>query len=268
MTRNRFSHYSHPVRILASHYYMSSFYQLFLANLRIVYRNKSGLFWTIAVPVGLYAALAVLPISNSIGGNIAYKNFALPGVIAYVIMQGGIYSLAYWMVDMKSRGVIRRFLVTPIKARELILSLVAARLTVILAQMVLITGAGVTFFHATFTGNYLSVLALTLLGGGVFLLIGLLIANAANSYEAAAPLTAAVGMPFAFLGNLFFPIGFLPKAFQIISKILPIYYLADGLRYAYLYTFNINKIAPDLAILTLWAIFLLLVTIRVFRLKE
>jgi ABC-2 type transport system permease protein len=246
---------------------MNSFKQLFLANLKIIYRNNSGLFWTIVVPLGLYVALAVLPIPK-IGEGLAYKNYALPGVVAYIVMQSGIYSLAYWMVDLKTRGVIKRFLVTPIKNSELVLSVIAARLTVIVSQIILITAVGVGIFHASFAGNIVSTLILTLLGGGIFLLVGLLIANFANSYEAAAPITAAIGMPFAFLGNIFFPVDILPKTFQIIARILPVTYLADGLRQAYLYAFDFYKIGYDIFILTLWLIAMLVVTISLFRLKE
>ena len=246
---------------------MQSFYQLFLTHLRIVYRDRSGLFWTIAVPVGLYIALAVLPIPN-IAGALSYKNFALPGVIAYVVMQSGIYTLAYWMVDLRTRGVIKRFLVTPIKTGELIMSLLAARITVVILQAIMITLIGTLFFHATFSGNIISSLAIILLGGGIFLLIGLLISNYASSYQAAAPITAAIGMPFAFLGNLFFPIDLLPKAFQIIAKILPVTYLADGLRQAYLYPYNFTKILPSLLVLAAWLIVLLLFTVRVFKIRE
>ncbi len=245
----------------------SAFFQLFLANLKIVYRNRSGLFWTIAVPVGIYIALAALPLP-SISPALNYKSFALPGIIAYVIMQGGIYTLAYWMVDLKSRGVIKRFLVTPIKNSDLVLSLIAARLTVIFTQIIFITLIGVLFFHAIFAWNIISTIIITIFGGGIFLLIGLLISNYANSYETAAPITTAIAMPFAFLGNLFVPSSILPKTFQIISSLLPITYLSTGLRQAYLYPFDLTAIGKNILILFIWFIAILILTISVFKLKE
>jgi len=246
---------------------MSSFLNLFLTNLKMIYRDKSGLFWTIAVPIGLYIALAALPIPK-IAGSLSYKNFALPGVIAYVVMQSGIYTLAYWMVDLRSRGVIKRFLATPIKTSHLVLSLIAARITVVLVQATIITLIGVIIFRASFSGNIISSFLIILLGGGIFLLIGLLISNYSSSYQTAAPITAAIGMPFAFLGNLFFPVDLLPRAFQIIAKILPVTYLADGLRQAYLYPFNFRNISTYILVLAIWLVAALAVTIKVFRFKE
>jgi ABC-2 type transport system permease protein len=247
---------------------MNSFTQLFLANLRILYRNVGGLFWTIVMPAGLYVALSVLPIPNLGGTNLTYSDYVLPGMIAYTIMSGGIYGLGYWMTDMKARGVIKRFLVTPIKTHELVISLLASRVVIIFVQVILLTLIGVIFFNAQFAGNILSIIILTLLGGVIFLLVGLLISNYATSYESAAPLTAAIGLPFAFLGNIFFPTNTLPPLLQTISKALPVTYLAEGLRNSYLYDFNFAAVGKDILALGVWLTLLLIFTLMVFKLKE
>jgi ABC-2 type transport system permease protein len=246
---------------------MTSLYQLFLANLKIIYRDKTALFWNIAIPVVIYSALSVIPIKR-LTGNIVYKDFVLPGMIAYVIMQGGIYSLAYWMVDLRTRGVIKRFLVTPIKIPFLVLGALGSRMAVMLVQILILSFVGIIIFHTTFAGNYISIVLLSLLGGGIFLSIGLLISNFAGSYQSASPITAAVGLPLTFLGNIFIPTSLFPSSIQTLSKFLPVTYLADGLRQAYLYPFNLQILGKDLIILFLWFIVILVITISVFRLQE
>ena len=247
---------------------MQSFYQLFLSNLKMFYREKEGLYWTVLMPSAIYIALSVIPIGKFINSNMAYSSFLLPGLIAMTIMQGGIYSLAYWMVDLKSRGVIKRLLATPLKQWQLMLSLVCARLVIIIIQVIILTLLGKLVFHATFAGNILSILILVLLGGGIFLLIGLLISNYAKSYDSAAPITSAIGLPLPFLSSVFYPLDFLPTALQKIAKILPMTYLADGLRQAYLYPFNFQKIGFDILVLAIWLIAILALTLSLFRLKE
>ncbi|HYV33800.1 MAG TPA: ABC transporter permease, partial [Candidatus Limnocylindria bacterium] len=175
---------------------------------------------------------------------------------------------AYWMVDLKSRGVIKRFLATPLKQWQLLLSVVASRTIVIFVQMIVLTLIGVIFFHSKFAGNFISVIILTILGAAIFLLLGLLISNFASSYEVAAPITTAIGLPLTFLGNIFFPIDGLPHILKVIAQILPITYLADGFRQAYLYPFNFHLIGKDVLILAIWLIGILIFTISVFRLKE
>ena len=247
---------------------MNSFKQLFLANLKMFVREKEGLYWTILMPAGIYIALSVIPLGKFLNSGIAYSSFLLPGLIAMTIMQGGIYSLAYWMVDLKSRGITKRLLATPLKTPALVISLVCARLVVVFAQVLILTLLGLLAFHATFAGNIFSVLILVFLGGSIFLLAGLLISNYAKSYDSAAPITSAIGLPLPFLSSVFYPLSFLPAALQVIAKILPMYYLSDGLRQAYLYGFDFSKIGKDIFILILWLLGILILTISVFRLKE
>ncbi len=247
---------------------MNSFYQLFLANFKMFVREKEGLYWTILMPGFIYIALSVLPVGKFTGGTMVYSNYVLPGIIAMTIMQGGIYGLAYWMVDLKSRGIIKRLMSTPIKQWQLALSLVSARLVIVIAQTVILTLLGVFVFGASFAGNILSTLILVLLGGAIFLCLGLIISSFARSYDSAAPITSTIGLPLIFLGDIFYPISSLPPALQIFAKLLPITYLADGLRQSYLYAFDFNKVGFDILILFIWLVVILLVTIKVFKLKE
>lgn len=247
---------------------MNSFYQLFLANLKIFYRNRQGFFWTLFMPAGIYIALSVLPISNGINSGQSYSNYVLPGIIAMTIMQTGIYGLAYWLVDLKARGVIKRFLVTPLTITQFIFGILASRLVIIFIEVIVLTLVGILTFHAEFAGNIFSTLIITLLGGSIFLLIGLVISNYSNSYETTAPITTAVGLPLTFLGNIFYPVDSLPHTLRIVANCLPITYLADGLRQAYLYPFNFQVIGKDILILALWLIAMLILTISVFRLRE
>ncbi len=249
----------------------SSFYQLFLMNLRLVYRNYTGLFFTLVMPSIIYVALSVLPIGAVFGGSsngFNYSQYVLPGIIAMTIMQGGIYGLAYWMIDLKSRGVIKRFLVTPLKQGELIVSVLASRILIAVGQAVFLTLVGVIFFNVSIGVNVLAALLLIILGAGIFLLVGLLISMFADTYEAAAPITSAVGLPLTFLGNIFFPIDSLPKVLQYVGEVLPITYLADGIRLVFLNK-NIPKLFwTDAGVLAIWFVVILGFTLWKFRLKE
>ncbi len=247
---------------------MNSFLELFKANFKMFYREKEGFYWTILMPSAIYIALSVIPIGKFLSSGTAYSNFVLPGILAMTIMQGGIYSLAYWMVDLKARGITKRLLATPLKTWQLVISLICARLVIALVQVLILTLLGTLVFHATFAGNIFSVLVLVLFGGAIFLLVGLLISNYAKSYDAAAPITSAIGLPLIFLGNIFYPIDLLPRGLQIVAKVLPMTYLADGLRQAYLYPFNFGVISKDIFILFTWLIAMFLLTISVFKLKE
>lgn len=245
-----------------------SFIELLKANVKIVYRDRAGLFWTIVLPLVIYAGLALFPISRYLNLGFNYSEFVLPGIIAYVIMQGGIYGLGYWMVDMRAQGVVKRFLVTPLRQWELALAVVCSRLVVMLVQVVLLTLVGVLFLNSPFYWNVLSIIVFTVLGGSIFLMIGLLISTVASSYQAAAPLTAGIGLPLTVLGNMFFPISVLPRVVQVIAKILPITPVAQGLRIVYTQQFAFSQIITPVSVLLVWFIVVLAVTVWRFRLKE
>ena len=119
-----------------------------------------------------------------------------------------------------------------------------------------------------FVGNIFSVLILVLLGGAIFLLVGLLISNYAKSYDSAAPITSAIGLPLPFLSSVFYPLSLLPQTLQKIAKVLPMTYLADGLRQAYLFPFKLIAISKDVLVLFIWFVAMLALTISVFRLRE
>jgi ABC-2 type transport system permease protein len=87
----------------------------------------------------------------------------------------------------------------------------------------------------------------------------------ANTYQAAAPLTTAIGLPLTFLGNIFYSTDILPKSLQYVAKILPIVYLAGGLRSQYLGTSD-GHLLTSILILLIWFVAILLITLWRFRL--
>ncbi len=247
-----------------------SFYQLFLANLRVVYRNKSGLFWTVAMPVIFYVIFALFRLERFINvGGRSYADFFLPGFLAYTFMQGGLYGLGYFLTDLKAKGVIKRFLATPLKPFEMALSVVAARVLTMLVQLAILTAIAVLFFHVQFFWASIPlIIFVTLLGGSLFLFLGLLVSTAATSYESAAPITAGIGLPLMFLGDVFYPLTMLPPVLELVGKILPLSHLSIALRSLYANTWTWQGLLVHSGVLLLWLIGMLLLIRWRFKLEE
>ena len=209
-----------------------SFYYLLSTNFKQLYRNWRGIFWNIALPVIEYVVISILHIGSILTGAAAdnYAKFLLPGIITLSIIQTGVFNLSYWLIDLKEHGVLKRISATPLSNIELVAAVVVSRLALMLIQASVLLIIGFVFFGAHLTGSLGWILLLIILGGGVFLEIGMLVANAASSYDEAAPITTGLNLTFAFLGNIFFPAAMLPEALQDIGKILPATYLSDGLR--------------------------------------
>lgn len=247
---------------------MNSLLQLSKISFKIIFRDQAGLFFAIILPLALYIGISLLPINQVIKQSIPYPNYLLPGIIAMQVMSGGTYGLAYWMVEAKAAGVLKRLMVTPISKVELILSLLSSRIAVMVLQAALFITVGAVLFHVPFAWNIVSILVFILLGGGVFLLVGLLISTFAKTYQAAAPITAAIGLPLTFLGNIFYPASALPHALGVISKILPITYLADALRFLFFQKFSFPAVQKDLFVLVIWFVVLLAFVSWRFKFEE
>lgn len=246
----------------------SSFVQLLLMNLRLIYRNRTGVFFSVVMPSIIYVVLSLLPVNKILNIGINYTEFVLPGIIAMTVMQGGIYGLSYWMIDLRSRGVIKRFLVTPIKNSELVISTLVSRLALAMAQVVFLTLLGLLIFRTPLSWNLLLAIPVILLGATIFLLIGLLIANYADTVESAAPIITAVGLPLTFFGNIFFPVQSLPGFLGLIGKALPITYFADATRSIFLNTYTWTSLSQDVGILLVWLVVILSLALWRFRLEE
>jgi ABC-2 type transport system permease protein len=243
-----------------------SFYHLFITNIRLLYRNWRGLFFNIFLPIVLYVAISKVASSGGNGGS--YADFLLPGIIAMTIMQTGIFSLAYYLVDLKSRGVLKRFFVTPMSTIELTGSLILSRIVFMAVQISALVAIGKLYFGAHVNGSLLAIVLLIVLGGAVFLGLGFLISSLAETYEEAAPMTTILNLIFTFLGNIFFPTTALPKAFRAIGEVLPVTYLAQGMRHNFIEHWSLQQTIPDFIGLFVWLIIILAATTYTFRLKK
>ncbi|MHB8871105.1 MAG: ABC transporter permease [Candidatus Doudnabacteria bacterium] len=245
-----------------------SFWQLFLTNFKMLYRNWRGLFFNIFLPVFLYLAISKIS-GNAPGSNkITYSEYLLPGIIAMTIMQTGIFSLAYWLVDLKARGVIKRLLVTPLSNFEMVGSLIASRLVLMAIQIGLIISIGIWYFKTSIPGSGLAILLLMIMGGAVFLGIGFAVSSFAKTFEEAAPITTILNLLFTFLGNIFFPTNNLPVVLKVIASKLPITYLAEGMRDNFVQEWTLKQTLPDLLGLGVWLVIVMIILRYTAKLKQ
>ncbi len=234
----------------------------------MLYRNWRGLFFNILLPVIFYVAISTIAGSSASPEQLSYSDFLLPGIIAMTIMQTGIFSLSYWLIDLKARGVIKRFMVTPISTMELIGSLILSRLVLMGVQITILILIGKYFFHTEINGSLIAILLLILLGGATFLGIGFLISAIAKTYEDAAPSTTLINLVFTLMGNIFFPSSVLPKILRVIGDKLPVTYLSEGMRHNFVETWTLRQSLPDILGLLVWMVFIFAATAYMFKLKE
>src|SRR3984893_15467030 len=124
--------------------------------------------------------------------NLTYVDFLVPGMIALSIMQTGLFGVVFTFVQWKQRGILRRLMATPMRVRDFFFSQLVTRLTTVALQIVVLLAVGFFVFHFHFAGNLLYLLIVGIVGGGIFLAMGLAISGASKSEETAAPIANLV----------------------------------------------------------------------------
>ncbi|MDP6227733.1 MAG: ABC transporter permease, partial [Dehalococcoidia bacterium] len=146
------------------------------------------------------------------------------------IMQLGLFSVAFSFVQLKSRGILRRLLATPVHPASFLFAQVFTRLIVSILQTLVLIGVAVVFFNVEIVGNLAAIVLLALLGGAVFVSMGFAVSGWAKSEEVAAPIANVIALPMMFLSGIFFPRSAMPEILQEITDFLPLTYLADAMR--------------------------------------
>ena len=208
------------------------------------------------------ATLSAVPFKSR---NLTYMDFLLPGVLSMSIMQTGIFGVAFGFVSLKKRGILRRLWVTPIRPNDFIIAQVAMRLLVLLVQMTIMVGVGILFLNLHFIGNIVLIYLLGILGAVVFLGFGFSLAGISKSEDQVAPLANIITLPMLALSGIFFSRSNLPGFVRSITSVLPLTYLADGLRSVAIDGATLTQVAPELLGLVLWGVVSCALAVRLFR---
>jgi ABC-2 type transport system permease protein len=199
------------------------------------------------------------------GRDLTYIDFLVPGIIAMSIMQMGIFGVAFSFVSLKKRGILRRLSVTPIRPNDFIIGQILMRLLVVLMQISLLVAVGVVFLDLHFTGSVLDMFVTGVLGAFVFLSAGFAIAGISKSEDQVAPIANIVAMPMILLSGVFFSRSGLPGIVHTVTDLLPLTFLADGLRAIAIDGATLSDIVPALTGLAAWCIVSCVVAIYLFR---
>ncbi|HYI14462.1 MAG TPA: ABC transporter permease [Thermomicrobiales bacterium] len=205
------------------------------------------------VNVGMMSGVPVIAIEEEAveSSGIEYMDYLIPGILAMSIMNTGMIGLASAFVTYRERGILRRVRATPFPLSSFIMARILSQLVVAVAQAVVLITAGVLIANLAINGNLLYVLVMVTLGSLAFLSLGFVVAAFARNQETADSLANAFTFPMLFLGGVFFPVDSAPDWLQPIMRLIPLRYLADGLR---------NLMIHDATLLDEWSNVLVMIS--------
>ncbi|CAN5244049.1 ABC transporter permease [soil metagenome] len=194
-----------------------------------------------------------------------YIDFLIPGLIGLNLMGGGLFGVGFVVVDLRVRKLLKRFLATPMRKTDFLLSLMISRLLFTMIEMALLVLFARLCFDISVRGNVLAFVVLTFLGGFTFAGIGLLIACRAKTIETVSGLMNAIMLPMYVLSGVFFSSERFPVAMQPVLKALPLTQLIDGLRAVMNDGAGFGAILIPCAVLAAWGTVSFVIALRFFR---
>lgn len=164
------------------------------------------------------------------GQNVTYLDFLVPGIMALMAMNNSLFGLAGTLTRWKEKGVLRRFLATPMKPFAFLGASIVNQLMTGLLSLGIVLGVAEVGLHAHEHLPWLPLTLMLALGVSCFLAVGFLIGGIAKSQEAVMPIINIVAFPMMFLSGVFFPVSTLPLLLRHIVAVLPLTFLVNGVR--------------------------------------
>ena len=198
----------------------------------------------------------------------SYLSFVVPGLLAFTLMTLSIGGSGFNIVEYRRKGILKRLFVTPIQPKHFIGGLVLSRTIICMIQLTVLVAVAVVLLGVEVAGSFASLYVVGILGTALFLSIGFALGSLAKTQAAIMAIGNLVTFPQVFLSGIFYPIETLPDLIQPVAHLLPLSFVATGLREIIVNGAAIGDILPTLAGLIVWAIVALGLAIRLFVWKE
>lgn len=203
------------------------------------------------------------------GQGQGFKAWLIPGIAAMAIMQTGLFTVVFTLVRFKSQGVLRRLKATPIGASHFLAGQLTTKAIIVVLQTYVLVIVGAIVLSVSVgngrVGVWFDLTILALLGGALFIAMGLAVSGWAKNEETAAPIANIISMPMMFLSGVFFPLSVMPDWLTRWSQYLPLTYLADGMRAITVEGASITTLGTELLGLGVWIIIVFVIATRMFR---
>lgn len=194
-----------------------------------------------------------------------YIDFVVPGLLGMGLMGNGIWGIGFPVVDARRKGLLKRFMATPMSRAEYLASFVISRFVMLIIEILLLVGFSVIAFGVPLRGSLAQLALICALGALAFGGLGLLIAARPRTVEGASGLMNLAMMPMWILSGVFFSSENFPRAIQPFIQALPLTAVNDALRANMLRGANLSVVGPELAIIATWFVACFLLALRLFR---
>ncbi len=192
----------------------------------------------------------------------------VPGVMGLILMLICAMMTSIAIVREKERGSMEILLASPIKPIFIIISKAVPYFVLSIVNLITILLLSVFVLNVPIAGNFFLIILASLLFILVALLLGLLISNVVNS-QVAAMLISGMGlmMPTMLLSGMMFPIESMPAVLQWLSSIMPARWYIEAIKKLMIQGVDGIYVLKEFIVLTSMILFLLVVSLKNFKIR-
>jgi len=155
--------------------------------------------------------------------------FVTPGLLGWAIATSATFGPAVTLVGWRRTKLLRRIRLAPVSSTSVVAARIGVTLMISLVQMAVFIGLAVAAFGLKLTGSWWMAIPLLICGTLAFMALGLLAGAISKTVEGASALANIFVLPMAFLSGSFFPLDGAPPWLNVVSHLLPLRYLNDGM---------------------------------------
>jgi ABC-2 type transport system permease protein len=244
-------------------------------ELRLTFRDRRTVTFTVLLPFILLLALASLIHTQKLPNHVSFAQYLTAGMIASGLVYGAFQSLSIAIPDERSNGTLKRLYGTPMPRSAYFAGKVASGVVLYVVQLVLMLGLGSLAFHVhlpTNSGAILTFLWLSVLGLVTFTSLGIAFSSLAKTGQSSAALATPVVLFLQFTSGVFFIFTKEPTWMRDVASVFPLRWLSQGMRSVFLpasygreelgHSYQLPEVA---VILTIWSIVGIILCWRTFR---
>jgi ABC-type multidrug transport system permease subunit len=194
-----------------------------------------------------------------------YIDFLIPGLLGLNLMGSGMWGIGFTIVQFRRKRLLKRFLATPMRKSDFLLSFMFSRLTFMVGELAALISFGWIVFDVRVHGSILDLLVIAVVGALAFAGIGLLSASRAQTVEGVSGIMNFIQFPMWIFSGVFFSYANFPLAMQPFIKALPLTQLNDALRSVMIDGASLSTNLDALAIVAAWGFVSFLTALKIFR---
>jgi len=230
---------------------------------RMFWRNPSAAFFNFLLPLLFLAAGGLL-----LQGKQHDLNLLVPAIAGMSVMTTTFTALAYNIVFLRERGVLKRIRGTPLPTTSYFGGVAGNAVTNTAMQITIIVLAGRAFFGIGWPVHWDELIVFVLVGVVCLAALGVAFAHVIPNFESTPAYVNAVFLPVVFVSFFVFENKSAPAFLLTIAEALPLKPLIDGLYGAMVTGSSLNSNLDALAVIGVWGVFGLFFAVRGFSWEQ